>query len=85
MGGLEHRWLASENGFGWVSGDEGEVRRESRRRLSAAGRICYLIQCRHCGQVATAMPVPTDTISSRVSVNEMRTRRIAGPERSRRK
>ena len=37
----------------------------------------YRSQCRQCGQVATAIPVPTDTISSKATIKEMRTRRIA--------
>jgi len=48
-------------------------------RESPAGwpPVPYRRQCRQCGQVATAIPVPTDTISSKVTVKEMRTRRIA--------
>ena len=37
----------------------------------------YRSQSRQRGQVATAIPVPTDTISSTVTSREMRTRRIA--------
>ena len=43
--------------------------------MAVARRYCS--QYRQRGQVATAMPVPTDTISSTVTSTEMRTRRIA--------
>jgi len=55
-------------------------RRQPERRTGVAGGwppVPYRRQCRQCGQVATAIPVPTDTISSKVTVREMRTRRIA--------